>query len=255
MFCPNCGKNIPDGSRFCSECGTSLTGKVKEPGMSSWQQQTGNFGMQPGMQTGFAPQPSKKNTKKFVGIGIAVAAIVMIVIFMKIVGGSDKSYGTGEIKVSELFTTEEERIWYWILDDGISYDNRIEEILICKNGEVTFYETLQLQEPRLEDFDGMENEEVIEYLENDLGLYPNQGSVEFHYTRDSTGNKMEQETLEFEGGSRVFFDIERMIEPTEVLSGYYFGLNDGGMSLVTQYDFGRDVQIILNEIDDECMSD
>ena len=27
MFCPNCGKQIPDGSKFCPYCGASLEGK------------------------------------------------------------------------------------------------------------------------------------------------------------------------------------------------------------------------------------
>lgn len=29
MYCPNCGKEIPDNSSFCSECGASLPGKGK----------------------------------------------------------------------------------------------------------------------------------------------------------------------------------------------------------------------------------
>jgi hypothetical protein len=28
MFCPNCGKEIPDGSKFCPYCGASLEGKA-----------------------------------------------------------------------------------------------------------------------------------------------------------------------------------------------------------------------------------
>jgi predicted nucleic acid-binding Zn ribbon protein len=27
MFCPNCGRQIPDGSKFCPYCGASLEGK------------------------------------------------------------------------------------------------------------------------------------------------------------------------------------------------------------------------------------
>jgi len=27
MFCPKCGKEVPDGSKFCPYCGTSLEGK------------------------------------------------------------------------------------------------------------------------------------------------------------------------------------------------------------------------------------
>ena len=28
MFCPNCGKEIPDGSKFCPYCGESLKGRA-----------------------------------------------------------------------------------------------------------------------------------------------------------------------------------------------------------------------------------
>ena len=28
MFCPNCGKEIPDGSKFCPYCGANLEGNV-----------------------------------------------------------------------------------------------------------------------------------------------------------------------------------------------------------------------------------
>ncbi|MGC9000874.1 WG repeat-containing protein, partial [Caldisericum sp.] len=30
MFCPNCGRQIPDGSKFCPYCGASLEGKYVE---------------------------------------------------------------------------------------------------------------------------------------------------------------------------------------------------------------------------------
>jgi len=29
MYCPNCGKEIPEGSRFCMHCGADLSGKVE----------------------------------------------------------------------------------------------------------------------------------------------------------------------------------------------------------------------------------
>ena len=31
MFCPNCGKQIPDGLAFCSECGASLKDTAQQP--------------------------------------------------------------------------------------------------------------------------------------------------------------------------------------------------------------------------------
>ena len=30
MYCPNCGKEIPDESKFCPECGYTITQKAEE---------------------------------------------------------------------------------------------------------------------------------------------------------------------------------------------------------------------------------
>ena len=36
MFCPNCGEELPDGSKFCSSCGENITDaaatNVSKPG-------------------------------------------------------------------------------------------------------------------------------------------------------------------------------------------------------------------------------
>lgn len=37
MFCPNCGNNLPDGSTFCSACGTQLAANNQQP---TYQQPT-----------------------------------------------------------------------------------------------------------------------------------------------------------------------------------------------------------------------
>ena len=29
MFCPNCGKEIEDGAKFCSECGAALNSEAE----------------------------------------------------------------------------------------------------------------------------------------------------------------------------------------------------------------------------------
>jgi len=31
MFCPGCGKEVPEGFAFCPECGSSVTGAAKKP--------------------------------------------------------------------------------------------------------------------------------------------------------------------------------------------------------------------------------
>ena len=41
MFCSSCGKQIPDGSGFCPECGATQRGAAAQP--SSYTTNTGNF--------------------------------------------------------------------------------------------------------------------------------------------------------------------------------------------------------------------
>ena len=46
MFCSNCGKQIPDGSAFCPECGATLGGAQAAPqgaAMQNFQQGFNNF--------------------------------------------------------------------------------------------------------------------------------------------------------------------------------------------------------------------
>ena len=48
MFCPNCGNNIADGSKFCNNCGYNL-----QPAPAGQ-----NFVQQPAQQSQFVPQPA-----------------------------------------------------------------------------------------------------------------------------------------------------------------------------------------------------
>lgn len=159
------------------------------------------------------------------------------------------------IKVSDLFK-DEFRIWYRILDSTISYDEEVHEVFICKNGNITSYgwsNTLVDPCPRLEDFDGLQDEEIITYIEKKLGETPHKEFVHFSYTRDGSGNDIKTETLEFEHSSRKIFDIGSMLKPVTILSNQFFGITteDGGMSLITKYNFEEDTNIVLNEIGDE----
>ena len=61
MFCPKCGANLKDGSRFCSKCGCSIGG----PGYS--------------MQPGTLPVPPKKKKGK-TGLIIFLAVLLVLLI-------------------------------------------------------------------------------------------------------------------------------------------------------------------------------
>ena len=58
MFCPKCGTNLPDGTAFCMNCGTSITAQpnTQQPNaQQSFGQQS--FGQQPYGQQPYGQQP------------------------------------------------------------------------------------------------------------------------------------------------------------------------------------------------------
>ena len=77
MFCPKCGKELPDNSKFCNACGERLADPIPMP------QETSDTSPIPVSavsvdvpETGFVPQNKKAVSNKV--IGIAAAAIVLI---------------------------------------------------------------------------------------------------------------------------------------------------------------------------------
>ncbi len=162
-----------------------------------------------------------------------------------------------EIKISELFLTDEPRIWYVIRDGKISYDVNVAAVFACKDGKITYYDMGNWNYPELEEFDGMEYEEVINYVETTLEESPHEESIKFLYDRDDSGNDIETEILSFSNWYVKYFHIGWILEPKTVLSNRYFGIttDDSGMSFITKYDFTTDTKVILNEIDDPCMVD
>ena len=91
MFCTNCGKNIPDGSVFCPECGTTLDSAPKAPA---------------------APAVAKKGLSKGLLIGIiaAVVAIVALVLILVLTSPKHKLIGTWSAK-DEVWGQTVERKW------------------------------------------------------------------------------------------------------------------------------------------------
>lgn len=104
MFCPNCGREIPDGTKFCPYCGGACSaGAAAAPqpqpqdyGYVGQQGQTPDYGYynQQGAAQGYqgyqAPAPKKSN-KKLLLIIIIAAAVVLIgflVWFFFLRGGS-----------------------------------------------------------------------------------------------------------------------------------------------------------------------
>lgn len=77
MFCPNCGKNLPDGSRFCGTCGANLTEFAGESlDRGSENVNSTDPKVTKSRQPEFVQPKKKKRFAKLIG----VAAVVVVVI-------------------------------------------------------------------------------------------------------------------------------------------------------------------------------
>ena len=85
MFCPKCGQQLPDGSRFCSACGAQMPSAAQPGAQQALQPQTQ---LQPQPQPQPYAQPyaaapvaataAKKGVSKGLIAGIAVAAVAVV---------------------------------------------------------------------------------------------------------------------------------------------------------------------------------
>ena len=117
MFCKNCGKEMKDGSAFCSECGTK-----NEQGTTEVNTQIDATAFQSAMSnsSGTAVAVKKKSKGKFIIIGVFVLLII-IVIACAVGGSSDVIESSSETGASFNCT----------IDDVIDrYNSNIDEHLI-----------------------------------------------------------------------------------------------------------------------------
>ena len=80
MFCPECGKQVPDGSRFCGSCGTKIMFDPKPAGTPAPEV--------PG-SGGNMPPVKKFPVKRLLIILAAVIAVLAIVLFLFVFNGKD----------------------------------------------------------------------------------------------------------------------------------------------------------------------
>lgn len=85
MFCPNCGREIPENCKFCSACGTDLT-EFSEKVIEKGEQKERSVILSeiPHVQTEPILPKKRKNFRKFIGIGIA--AVIVIIVFLAVRG-------------------------------------------------------------------------------------------------------------------------------------------------------------------------
>lgn len=80
MFCQNCGKQLPDGSRFCEFCGAQIVASpAQQPPQQPVQQQYQQPYIQP---TAYPQQPRKKTPWGLIGGCAAAVAVLAVVLFV-----------------------------------------------------------------------------------------------------------------------------------------------------------------------------
>ncbi|MCQ2406181.1 MAG: zinc ribbon domain-containing protein [Oscillospiraceae bacterium] len=87
MICPNCGTNINEGERFCTECGTPVNPSASQtpPAMQN-NEYAGYSYAQPAAPQPPKPEKPKAGLKKTLGIvGICAAAVVVIALLVGVI--------------------------------------------------------------------------------------------------------------------------------------------------------------------------
>lgn len=92
MFCPNCGKNLPDNAKFCDDCGTSMSENINMDSSASNNAASQTAYVQPEQmprqesyqQNNYAPQYTVAPEHKPLSIGDYI--IMMILVAIPIVG-------------------------------------------------------------------------------------------------------------------------------------------------------------------------
>lgn len=106
MFCQKCGQQVPDGSTFCTHCGTSLVGGfVPTPAGAGSSPAPGLTQSMPPV----APAPQKPKSKAPIIIAVACAAVVLIgggTVFALTVLNGSKNSGT-QISVIDTGSSDE----------------------------------------------------------------------------------------------------------------------------------------------------
>lgn len=184
-----------------------------------------------------------------------------------------------QVKVSDLFQSEEPRIWYLVsspsnVSAGLSYDDTVDAVYVARNGKVDCYsggdsginsleylDTLSDNDffPWLEMRALQEEEEQNRYAYNEHFLFPagifQDEVVSFEYKPDKTGNQLESEIINLP--HKTFgFEVEEILKPTTILSKEFIGFYESGnieYYLITENDFDPPIQIVLNDAQDEVM--
>lgn len=134
MKCPQCGKEVPEGSKFCGACGTTMNagsvpqseasigaGEAPNPAPDNSFNGSGSFG-QPPVNNNTQQQAESAASKRGLIIlgGIAVAAIIVIVVLFSLIFSGGKTapidalvdyYNDRSTDVKDYYTVQFGSIW------------------------------------------------------------------------------------------------------------------------------------------------
>ncbi len=106
MFCPNCGIQLPDGSKFCNNCGFKVDRKIAAPF-------SGNTVARPvapaGLNQNTAQRSEKRSSsgmKKYAFIGIAAVLVVAAIVLL----GEDREGGENTAAEQSAETATQETV-------------------------------------------------------------------------------------------------------------------------------------------------
>ena len=129
MYCPKCGKEIPDGSKFCTSCGSAVNTEntvhqdtnVPPPIYNN----TPINNLSPAQEI---LNKSSKFKKKYVGIAVAVVAVIIVIVLLASGGKTEDIVRDGtfngypEMTVGEAFAGFfDEPTWTSYTESGTKY--------------------------------------------------------------------------------------------------------------------------------------
>lgn len=156
------------------------------------------------------------------------------------------------MKVSEAFDLPEKRVWYKVYDYPTAYNSEVGSIYIVENGYVDVYDL-----PfgtKMEELDGL----TVDDIEKQFALLNKHEKITYEYSRDDTGNNVEWEEVIFSSEPHISDRINYFAsEPCTVLSKEYVGFGDreSGGYLITENNFGAEVQFVYNDITDDNLEE
>lgn len=128
MFCPNCGKEITDGSKFCPSCGSVINedNTVHQDASVPPPVQNASANDLPPAQEVLSK--SKKSKKKTIGIVVAIVAVIIVIALLSSGGSTEDIVKDGtfdgypEMTVGEAFEGFfSEPTWSSYTESGTEY--------------------------------------------------------------------------------------------------------------------------------------